>query len=317
MSLVLEGTLADVGLCDLLRLIARERRSGALHVTIDGCRFHFTLDDGRLTGVRGDEVPEPSALEPTIRMLVRYRRGAFRLEPSGAGDLDGEVDASAVGIDAELLAAAGEEELARMEARLAQAGGEGAKPARDAFPKPKQLEALAADSRAVFALVNGERSFAELFARSRLDPLRVLDALDALVAESLVRRPAVRPGEAPAPDRSVALASGAWRNGLAAILPVGMLFVFLAFSGGSSASGGSDPFAIPRDPLAAARAAREVERLRGALQAHHFVEGHFPERLRTLVQAGYLPVSALTDARGRPYYYARRGDEFVLLAPER
>jgi len=317
MSLVLEGTLADVRLCDLLRLIARERRAGTLRVTIDGRSYRFMLDDGRLTGVRTDEGPEPPAIEPTIRRLVRYRRGAFCLDPSLADDLDGEADAPAAGIDAEVLAAAGEEELARLEKRIARIGGEAAQPARDTFPKPKQLEALDAEARAVFALVNGERSLAELFARSRLDPLRVLDALDALVAGSLVRLPATGRSEAQASGRSIDRAAGGWRDWLAATLPAVMLFVFLAFSGGSSASGGGDPFAITRDPLAAARAAHEVERLRAAVQAHRFVEGHFPERLQALVQAGYLPVSALTDARGRPYYYARRGDEFVLLAPER
>ena len=82
MSLVLEGTLSDVGLCDLLRLIARERRSGALRVTIDGATYGFALAEGKLLTVRCDEGDARPLLEPTVLMLARHRRGAFRLEPA-------------------------------------------------------------------------------------------------------------------------------------------------------------------------------------------------------------------------------------------
>ncbi|HKJ24613.1 MAG TPA: DUF4388 domain-containing protein [Myxococcota bacterium] len=317
MSLALEGTLSDVGLCDLLRLIAREKRSGALCVTIDGHGYRFTLDDGRITGVRCGGGPERPAVEPTILLLVRHRRGAFRLEPPRADDPGGEGDPSAVGLHAEMLAGAGDMELVRLAERFDRAGGEDSRPMRDAFPKPRQMEALEPDVRAVFALVNGERTLGELVVRSRLDPLRVLDALVVLASESLVKRPTTGARASLQVRPFVDRAAGAWRDWLAATLPLAMLFVWLLLSGGSSGGAGSDPFAIHRDPLAAARAAHEVERLRAAVEAHRFVEGRFPERLQTLVQGGYVPASALTDARGRPYYYARRGDEFVLLSPER
>lgn len=317
MSLVLEGTLTDVGLCDLLRLIAREKRSGALRVTIDGRSYRFALDDGQITGVRCDDGPERPAVEPTVLLLVRHRRGAFRLEPPRADDPGGEGDVPAVGVQAEVLAAAGEVELVRLEERLTMAGGEESHPARDVFPAPGQLERLDPDARAVFALVNGERSLAEILVRSRLDPLCVLDALSALEMESLVKRTVAGPKPALQMRPLVDRAAGVWRDWLATAIPLVMLFAWLTFSGGASGRAGSDPFAITRDPLAAARAAHEIERLRAAVEAHRFVEGRFPEKLQTLVQRGYLPASALTDGRGRPYYYARRGDEFVLLAPER
>ena len=60
-----------------------------------------------------------------------------------------------------------------------------------------------------------------------------------------------------------------------------------------------------------------MERLRAAVEAHRFAEGRWPERLESLVDRGYLPATALTDEQGRPYYYANRDDDFVLLAPER
>jgi len=68
--------------------------------------------------------------------------------------------------------------------------------------------------------------------------------------------------------------------------------------------------------MLAARAAFEAERVRKALEAYRFEIGRWPERLEELVVAGYLEAGALTLSEGTPYYYARRGDEAVLLAPE-
>lgn len=317
MSMALEGTLSDVGLCDLLHLIARDKRSGSMRVTIDGEGYTFALSDGQLTGLRCDDAAGRLAIESTILMLVRHRRGAFRLDPPHADDPLGEGDAPVTGVHAEVLAGAGEMELMRLIDRLEGAGGEESHPARDVFPTPEQMDRLDADARAVFALVNAERTLAELIVRSRLDPLRVLDALEALSAASLVRLAV--PGKRPprqVPD-VVGRAAGAWRDGVAASLPLVMLFAWLVLSGGAGEPVEADPFAIVRDPLADARAAHEVERLRAAVDAHRFAEGRFPEQLQALVQGGYLPATALTDEHGRPYYYARRGDEFVLLAPER
>jgi hypothetical protein len=317
MSMVVEGTLTDVGLCDLLRLIAREKRSGALRVTIDGTGYAFALDDGQLTGVRCEDATEHPAVEPTILMLVRHRRGAFRLEPPRADDPEGEGDVPVTGVHAEVLAGVGEMELMRLIDRLEAAGGEGSHPVRDVFPTPEQMDRLDADARAVFALVNGERNLAELIVRSRLDPLRALDAFASLATASLVRL--VVPGKVPTRrvPPIVGRAAGAWRDWVAAALPLAMLFIWLVLPGGSPGPAATDPFVIAQDPLAAARAAHEVERLRAAVDAHRFAEGRFPEKLQALVQGGYLPAAALTDEHGRPYYYAKRGDEFVLLAPER
>lgn len=314
MSLVLEGTLTDVGLCDLLRLIAREKRAGSLRVTIDGVSYLFALADGQLADVRCDEDGPSLDLDTTVLMLVRHRRGAFRLEPARGSEPAVQADG---GIHAEVLAGAGEMELIRLEERLALAGGEGSHPERADFPKPGQMEGLDTDARAVFALVNGERSLAELVVRSRLDPARALDALDELAAQSLVQLEVARDRPPLQVAPLVERAAGAWRDWIAAAVPLAMLGLWMVLAGSPTGGASADPFAIVADPLAAARAAHEVERLRAAVEAHRFAEGRFPEQLQTLVQRGYLPASALTDAHGRPYYYARRGDEFVLLAPER
>ena len=71
-----------------------------------------------------------------------------------------------------------------------------------------------------------------------------------------------------------------------------------------------------RRPAEAARATFEAERVRKALEAYRFERGRWPDRLDDLVASGYLEAGALTPAEGRPYYYARRGDDAVLLAPE-
>jgi hypothetical protein len=415
MSLTLEGTLSDVGLCDLLHLVAREKRTGTLCVTLDGAGWQFALHHGAIHGVRCDDGRDEPEIEATILSLVRHRRGTFRLDPPGADDPDGEGEVPVAGVQAEVLAAAGEAELAKLRERIEALGGERALLDRDRFPTPELLESLDADQREVFSYVNGERLLDDVMVRSGFDPLIVLDAIDVLVEASLVKveappplpveepaasdasplEPPVEtepaPGSPTAPEVSPtapevsptapevppaaarasedaepdgALASdadddldaaleepgtpswaseptalapepasvarsqprgpsalgralGAWRDYVATVLPIVLLFVWLGVSGAGQASAPRDPFAIRHDPLAAARAAHEVERLRAALEAHRFAEGTWPERLQTLVQRGYVPMAALTDSRGRPYYYAKRDDGFVLLAPER
>jgi len=309
MSLVLEGTLSDVGLADLLRLIARESRSGCLRVTIDGVSWLFDLDDGYVLSATRNEAGEPTGIEPTLLMLVRYRRGAFRLEPTCSQEREDD----GPGVHAEALAGLGDMEVMRLVERVDQAGGESAIPRRGSFPSSKQMDAMDAQARAVYALVNGERALTEVIVRSRLDPLDVLDAIDRLVEASLLKP--IEAWEASRPY--VPAATGPLRDWIATALPVTMLLLWLGLSGPLSKPERLDPFAIRHDSLAAAQAAHEVERLRAAVEAHRFAEGHWPARLQSLVERGYLPDAALTDERGRPYYYAVRDDDFVLLAPER
>jgi hypothetical protein len=58
-------------------------------------------------------------------------------------------------------------------------------------------------------------------------------------------------------------------------------------------------------------------RLRHALEAYRFSRGQWPSRLERLVERGILPARALASAHRRPYYYVKRADGAVLLAPER
>jgi len=106
--------------------------------------------------------------------------------------------------------------------------------------------------------------------------------------------------------------------GLAAtILPIAFLFLmaWLAASGaGSSASEGLIPW--HRDPQRRAEIAFETRRLRNLVEAYRFAYGEWPRGLDDVAARGWLPAGALAATEPHAYYYARRGDAALVLAPE-
>jgi hypothetical protein len=58
-------------------------------------------------------------------------------------------------------------------------------------------------------------------------------------------------------------------------------------------------------------------RVRHALEAYRFTHGRWPDQLIELSADGVLPEDALASDGDRPYYYVKRRDGAVLLAPER
>ena len=80
---------------------------------------------------------------------------------------------------------------------------------------------------------------------------------------------------------------------------------------------GPPVFPIMRAPLAEAREIFEKRRVRHALEAQHLLSGSWPAHLSGPDPTGLLEGDALTAAHGDPYYYARRGEGIVLLAPGR
>ena len=72
---------------------------------------------------------------------------------------------------------------------------------------------------------------------------------------------------------------------------------------------------VEADRADQARLAFGARRLQRALEAHRLLTGSWPRELRQLAEAGWLPEAALTGPEGHPYYYERRGDAYVLLAP--
>ncbi len=58
-------------------------------------------------------------------------------------------------------------------------------------------------------------------------------------------------------------------------------------------------------------------RVRHALEAYRIGGRRWPDRLFELSDRGILPTEQLASEQGRPYYYVKRADGAVLLAPER
>jgi hypothetical protein len=176
----------------------------------------------------------------------------------------------------------------------------------------------AADARRVFLLVDGRLPVRRVIDLSRLGTFECTRILAELRRAGLIEPIAVEhlAKTRPAPPAAVAVPLS--RPLLAAALPL-VLLAALAFlpSLAAGPAAPADTFAVRRAPLADARAAFASERVRKALEAWRFAHGAWPESLAQLADAGLLPPGALTAADGRPYYYARMGDEAVLLAPPR
>ncbi|UCE85150.1 MAG: DUF4388 domain-containing protein [Deltaproteobacteria bacterium] len=187
-------------------------------------------------------------------------------------------------------------------------------PQADSAGSPAQAEA-------VFRLVDGRLSARRVMDLSRLgtfDGARILSALRrAGVIEPIDPRRVPKRAKVRDPRSSAPMPVRSW---IATLLPFGLLLA-LAFSdlaggwiGGPRADAAS--FRIDRSPLAAARVAFETDRVRRALETYRFMTGAWPVELGELVDRGLLEPGALTPANGRPYYYAHRGEEVLLLAPE-
>jgi hypothetical protein len=76
-------------------------------------------------------------------------------------------------------------------------------------------------------------------------------------------------------------------------------------------------FTLQRASIEANGAAFDTRRVRHALEAYRFVDGHWPEGLSALEQRGVLAAGTLAQHRDAAYYYVVREDGALLLAPER
>jgi hypothetical protein len=159
----------------------------------------------------------------------------------------------------------------------------------------------------VFLLLDGRSSVRRVIDRSRLGTFDAVRALAELRRAGLaaplapVRAAARAPAAAAHPGRGVARAA-------ATALPL----LLLALAAGAALLSRRAPatpgFPIARSPLAEARAASATRRVRHALEAVRFQTGAWPAS---------LDAGAMAAPGGRPYYYARRGDGALVLAPER
>jgi hypothetical protein len=103
----------------------------------------------------------------------------------------------------------------------------------------------------------------------------------------------------------------------AAILPFLFLFLMAWLSHGATRSPAPDGFTwLDREPQRRAEIAFETRRLRNLVEAYRFAAGDWPGELRDIEARGWLPPGTLAATEERPYYYVRRGDSVLLLAPE-
>jgi hypothetical protein len=145
-------------------------------------------------------------------------------------------------------------------------------------------------------------------ATRRLAELRDLGLIEPLAPEKVQRRP-----RAPRAPRAAS-----WlRAGLGTAIPLAGLAALAVLPPAFVVPRPGPPeLAVSRDPVREAHVAFGARRLRAAIDAHRWATGRYPEGLLELVEGGFVAPSALTGPEGRPYYYARRGDGYVLLAPE-
>lgn len=181
--------------------------------------------------------------------------------------------------------------------------------------RARQLpSALRAAAERLYLTVDGRLSARRLIDLSRLGTFEGTRLLALLCELALVEAVAVKPRarkRAPAP----VLTASPLRFAAASLAPLLLLASLLWLPGQGT------PAAAPGFPrLETAWRARawgtlSARRLQRAVEAHRLATGRWPRDLGELVDAGWLPASALTGPEGHPYYYARRGGAYVLLSP--
>jgi hypothetical protein len=142
---------------------------------------------------------------------------------------------------------------------------------------------------------------------SRLRETGVIEPIDAAVLATTHKRRRTRES---APTRvGLELA--------AALLPFAFLFAMAWLALGQA---GSVPPAgltsLDPDPKRRAEIAFETRRLRNLVEAYRFATGDWPRELEELQAEGWLPTGVLAASDEHPYYYVRRGDGALVLAPE-
>jgi hypothetical protein len=150
-------------------------------------------------------------------------------------------------------------------------------------------------------------SFDAARALAALHEAGVIAPLDAGSLQQLRRRP--RPKVLPRADA---------RGWFATLVPLALL-ALVAYSIHSRNAAPPRVGVVPIPPSALELVQDDYATLRvsHALEAYRFSSGRWPERLAQLSERGILTPDELASEEGRPYYYAKRAEGAVLLAPER
>ena len=178
----------------------------------------------------------------------------------------------------------------------------------------------AAEAERVFGLVNGRirvRRIVDVSLLGTFDAVRLLadmrrcEVIEPLGPEALERLRSVPQPMAGTPREERP-------NWLAAVVPLVALALLCAWSLTREPPPVSQGVAaLPQQTRAALDDAYATRRARHALEAHRFVTGSWPDRLADVTREGLLADGVLAAPDTAAYYYARRDEGVVLLAPAR
>jgi hypothetical protein len=171
--------------------------------------------------------------------------------------------------------------------------------------------------RIVFGLVDGRLTAQRIIDLSRLGLFDATRALAELHHSGWIRplsegQTRMRSRKRDGSFRPVVETARWW---LAAAFPVALLSLVVSMILQPTPTvDGPRVFPIVRAPLEQARAAFEKRRLRHVVEAEHMLSGRWPTQLEAADMASVG--GALTPPDVGDYYYARRGNGIILLAPE-
>jgi hypothetical protein len=172
----------------------------------------------------------------------------------------------------------------------------------------------------IFGLVDGRLSARRVIDLSRVGTFEGTRTLAALRAADAIRvvessRP-VRAGRTVRHGLDSAL--GGLRLALTAVAPLAVLGAAAWLSMNAIALQPLIPgVAIDARAFERAQATFEARRLRNALEVHRYLWQRWPDSLEGVAETGWELGSALAAPGAPPYYYRQRGDEVLLLAPDR
>ena len=189
------------------------------------------------------------------------------------------------------------------------------------YRRATSLEPLLVEAaEPVFALVDGRISVKRIIDLTLLgsfDTVRLIaDMVRAEVIEAVEPEVVERLQNLPLPKPSVNVRQAVrWVAGAVptVLLLLAVIFGALRSPEPSPAIGAT----LGRTPLEAVRQSYETRALRNAVESHRFAVGSWPGSLEHLVTGPLLADSALAGVEARPYYYVKREDGVILLAPER
>jgi hypothetical protein len=173
-------------------------------------------------------------------------------------------------------------------------------------------------AKRVYGLVDGRLKVRRVIDLSRLGSFDATRALAVLCEAGVITALDVGSPSKSRRPRPKVLPRADARSWAATLIPL-LLLGAMTFAAHSRSGKSVQPAAveISTSVLDLVRDDYATLRVSHALEAYRFGTGRWPDRLFELSDRGILSPEQLASEQGRPYYYAKRVDGAVLLAPER